>query len=36
VRSMTNPLYMRPLVNRNAGQQQRTYQRGKDAFYPGA
>jgi len=34
VRSMTNPLYMRPLVNRNAGQQQRTYQRGKDAFYP--
>ena len=36
VRSMTNPLYMRPLVNRNAVQQQRTYQRGKDAFYPGA
>jgi hypothetical protein len=36
VRSMTNPLYMRPLVNRNANQQQRTYQRGKDAFYPGA
>jgi hypothetical protein len=35
VRSMTNPLYMRPLVNRNAAQQQRTYQRGKDAFYPG-
>jgi len=34
VRSMTNPLYMRPLVNRNANQQQRTYQRGKDAFYP--
>jgi hypothetical protein len=36
VRSMTNPLYLRPLVNRNANQQQRTYQRGKDAFYPGA
>ena len=36
VRSMTNPLYMRSLVNRNAAQQQRTYQRGKDAFYPGA
>ena len=36
VRSMTNPLYMRPLVNRNAAQQQRTYQRGRDAFYPGA
>jgi hypothetical protein len=34
VRSMTNPLYMRPLVNRNPNQQQRTYQRGKDAFYP--
>jgi hypothetical protein len=36
VRSMTNPLYMRSLVNRNAAQQQRTYQRGRDAFYPGA
>ena len=36
VRSMTNPLYMRQLVNRNAAQQQRTYQRGRDAFYPGA
>jgi hypothetical protein len=34
VRSMTNPLYLRPLVNRNPNQQQRTYQRGKDAFYP--
>ena len=34
VRSMTNPLFMRPLVNRNPNQQQRTYQRGKDAFYP--
>ena len=36
VRSMTNPLYMRSLVNRNAAQQQRTYQRGRDAFYPGS
>ena len=36
VRSMTNPLYMRPLVNRNAGQTQRGYQRGRDTFYPGA
>ena len=36
VRSMTNPLYLRPLVNRNAAQQQRTYQRGRDAFYPGS
>jgi hypothetical protein len=35
VRSMTNPLYMRPLVNRNPNQKQRTYQRGRDAFYPG-
>jgi predicted enzyme related to lactoylglutathione lyase len=34
VRSMTNPLYLRPLVNRNANQTQRTYQRGKDVFYP--
>ena len=36
VRSMTNPLFMRPLVNRNAGQTQRGYQRGRDSFYPGA
>ena len=36
VRSMTNPLYMRPLVNRNAGQTQRGYQRGRDIFSPGA
>lgn len=36
VRSMTNPLYMRSLVNRNASQQQRTYQRGRDAFYAGS
>jgi hypothetical protein len=34
VRSMTNPLYLRPLVNRNPDQQQRTYRRGRDAFYP--
>src|SRR6266481_6079697 len=34
VRSMTNPLYLRSLVNRNAAQQQRTYQRGRDALYP--
>jgi hypothetical protein len=36
VRSMTNPLYLRPLVNRNANQTQRGYQRGRDAFYPGS
>jgi hypothetical protein len=35
VRSVTHPLYMRPLVNRNAAQRQPTYQRGKDAFVPG-
>ncbi len=35
VRSLTNPLYLRPLVNRNAAQRQRTYQRGRDAFVPG-
>jgi catechol-2,3-dioxygenase len=36
VRSATHPMFMRPLVSRNAGQQQRTYQRGRDAYYPGA
>jgi len=36
VRSATHPMFMRPLVSRNAAQQQRTYQRGRDAFYPGA
>lgn len=35
VRSVTNPMYLRPLVNRNPAQKQRTYQRGRDAFYPG-
>jgi len=35
VRSLTNPLYLRPLVNRNPAQRQRTYQRGRDAFVPG-
>jgi hypothetical protein len=35
VRSMTNPLYARPLVNRNSAQRQATYQRGRDAFVPG-
>jgi hypothetical protein len=34
VRSVTNPLYLRPLVNRNPAQRQRTYQRGRDAFVP--
>ena len=36
VRSATHPMFMRPLVSRNATQQQRTYQRGRDAYYPGA
>jgi hypothetical protein len=35
VRSVTAPLYMRPLVNRNPEQRQPTYQRGRDAFVPG-
>ncbi|MEX2145968.1 MAG: hypothetical protein WED01_03025 [Candidatus Rokuibacteriota bacterium] len=35
VRSLTNPLYARPLVNRNPAQRQSTYQRGRDAFVPG-
>lgn len=35
VRSHTNPLFMRPLVNRNPGQRQATYQRGRDQFVPG-
>lgn len=34
VRSLTNPLYLRPLINRNPAQRQRTYQRGRDAFVP--
>src|SRR5881397_3432272 len=36
VRSATHPMFMRPLVSRNPSQQQRTYQRGRDAYYPGA
>ena len=35
VRSATHPMYMRPLVNRNPSQRQRTYVRGRDAFMPG-
>jgi len=35
VRSLLSPLYLRPLVNRNAAQRQPTYQRGRDAFVPG-
>lgn len=35
VRSATNPLFMRPLVNRNPAQRQRTYVRGRDPFVPG-
>jgi catechol 2,3-dioxygenase-like lactoylglutathione lyase family enzyme len=34
VRSFTHPMFLRPLVNRNAAQRQATYQRGRDAFYP--
>lgn len=34
VRSLTNPLFLRPLVNRNPAQRQATYQRGRDAFVP--
>jgi hypothetical protein len=36
VRSATHPMFMRPLVSRNPAQRQATYQRGRDAFYPGA
>lgn len=35
VRSLTHPMYLRPLINRNPAQRQRTYQRGHDAFVPG-
>jgi hypothetical protein len=35
VRCATHPMYMRPLVNRNAAQRQATYVRGRDAFVPG-
>jgi hypothetical protein len=34
VRSLTHPIYFRPLVNRNPAQRQRTYVRGRDAFVP--
>ncbi|MCP5151801.1 MAG: hypothetical protein H6983_09230 [Ectothiorhodospiraceae bacterium] len=32
VRSLTHPIYHRPLINRNPEQRQRTYSRGRDAF----
>jgi hypothetical protein len=35
VRSFTHPMFLRPLVNRNPAQRQATYERGRDAFYPG-
>ncbi|MBI3029590.1 MAG: hypothetical protein HYY64_08775 [Candidatus Rokubacteria bacterium] len=35
VRSLTHPMYLRPLVNRNPSQTQRAYARGRDAFVPG-
>ncbi|MBI4637556.1 MAG: hypothetical protein HY727_14510 [Candidatus Rokubacteria bacterium] len=35
VRSVTHPMYLRPLVNRNPAQRQRTYAPGRDAFVPG-
>jgi catechol 2,3-dioxygenase-like lactoylglutathione lyase family enzyme len=35
VRCATHPMYMRPLINRNAAQRQATYVRGRDAFVPG-
>ncbi len=36
VRCYTHPMFLRPLVSRNPAQRQPTYQRGRDAFYPGA
>jgi hypothetical protein len=33
VRSLTHPLYARPLINRNPAQTQRSYTPGHDAFY---
>ena len=33
VRSVTHPIYARPLINRNPAQIQATYSRGQDAFY---
>ena len=35
VRCLPHPMFLRPLVNRNASQRQATYQRGRDAFVPG-
>ncbi|HLQ21645.1 MAG TPA: hypothetical protein VK132_00470 [Gemmatimonadales bacterium] len=35
VRCLTHSMFLRPLVNRNPGQRQATYQRGRDAFVPG-
>ena len=32
VRSVTHPLYARPLVNRNPAQNNRSYHRGQDGF----
>ena len=34
IRSMTHPLYARPLVNRNPAQTNRTYVPGRDAWVP--
>jgi hypothetical protein len=36
IRSMTHPLYARPLVNRNPAQTNRTYVAGRDAWVPDA
>lgn len=35
VRSVTHPMFLRPLINRNPAQRQRTYQRGRDMYVPG-
>lgn len=35
VRSLTHPMYMRPMVGRNPAQRQAAYLRGRDAFVPG-
>jgi len=34
VRSMTHPLFRRPMLNRNPEQNNRNYRRGRDAFVP--
>ena len=36
IRSMTHPLYARPLVNRNPAQTNRNYVAGRDAWVPDA